>query len=128
MTEEFYMGQERRKHERITYHAPCRYEICSDEMPSQILESGTSYIKNISLGGLLIELVKSISVNTRLDLEVILPTTPRPIRAQAQVVWIKKKDEDENRYDVGMCFTEINPEDREKISTLKKRIREIEKL
>ncbi len=126
MSEEYFMGQERRKYERISYHAPCRYEISSDKEPSAILESGTSFIKNISLGGMLIELMKLISINSRLDLEVILPTAAQPIRAQARVVWSRKLEEDGNRYNVGMCFTEINTNDKDKIASLNKRIKDIE--
>ena len=120
------MGRERRKHERITYHAPCRYEIGSREKPSKILESGTSFVKNISLGGLLIEMLKLIDVNSLIDLEVVIPTANQPIRAQARVVWVNKVEEDGGRYNVGMCFTDISLEDRDKISSIKKRIESVE--
>ena len=128
MSAEFFMGQERRQHERISYRAPCRYEISANGNSSGGMESGTSFIKNISLGGLLIELMKSIAVDSRLDLEVVLPTTSRPIRAQARVVWANRLEDDGNRYNVGMCFTQISPEDKDKISSLKKRIETIENL
>ncbi len=126
--EEYYMGQERRKDERISYHAPCRYEISLDENSAIIMDTGTSFTKNISLGGLLIELRKLVPVDSHLDLEVILPTTPASIRAQARVVWISKLKEDRNRYNVGMCFTGISPDDKEKIASLKKKIEDIGEL
>ena len=123
MAEEYYMGQERRKEERISYHAPCRYEISSDEGHSTILGSGTSFIKNISSGGLLLELRKLIPANSHLDLEVVFPTTPGPIRTQARVVWINKLKEDGDRYNVGMCFIEISSEDKEKIASIKRKVK-----
>jgi len=121
---EYYMGQERRMDERISYHAPCRYEISSDEGRSTILGSGTSFIKNISLGGLLLELRKLISVNSHLDLEVVLPTAPGPVRTQARVVWVSKLKEDGNRYNVGMCFIDISSDDKEKIASIRRKIKD----
>lgn len=126
MNEKYFMGQERRKHERVSYHAPCRYEISSDENHSAIVESGTSFIKNISLGGMLIEMRRLVAVNSCLDLEVVLPTTAEPIRAEACVIWTRKLEEEGNRHDVGMSFVEINPENKEKIASLKRRIENIE--
>ena len=125
MSEKYFMGQERRKHERMSYHAPCRYEISADENHSAIVESGTSFIKNISLGGMLIEMRRLVAVNSCLDLEVVLPTAAEPIRAEACVVWTRKLEEG-NRHDVGMSFVEINPENKEKIASLKRRIENIE--
>jgi len=120
------MGQERRKHERITYHAPCRYEIASREKPGKILESGTSFVKNISLGGLLIEMIKMIDVDSHIDLEVVIPTTNHPIRAQARVVWTEKVEDNGGYFNVGMCFTDISLADKGKISSIKKRIESVE--
>ena len=128
MSEEYFMGQERRKHERISYHAPCCYEISSDENHSAILESGTSFIKNISLGGMLIEMMRLVAVNSHLDLEVVVPTAAESIRAEARVIWIRKLEEDGNRYDVGISFVAISSKNREKIAFLKRRIENIEEL
>ena len=126
MSEKYFMGQERREHERISYHAPCCYEISSDRNHSAIMESGTSFVKNISLGGMLIEMRRLVAVNSCLDLEVVLPTATEPIRAEACVVWTRKLEENGNRHDVGMTFVEINPKNKEKIVSLKKRIENIE--
>ena len=128
MSEKYFMGQERRKHERISYHAPCCYEISSDKNHSAILESGTSFIKNISLGGMRIELMRLVAVNSHLDLDVVVPTTVESIRAEARVVWTRKLEENGNRYDVGISFVEISSENREKIAFLKRKIENIEKL
>ena len=126
MSEKYFMGQERREHERISYHAPCCYEISSDRNHSAIMESGTSFVKNISLGGMLIEMMKLVAVNSHLDLEVVVPTAAESIRAEARVVWTRKLEEDGNRYDVGMSFVEISSKNREKIAFLKRKIENIE--
>ena len=120
------MGQERRRYERITYHAPCRYEVGSGKRISKLLESGTSFVKNISLGGLLIEMMKQIDIDSLIDLEVVIPTAKEPIRAQARVVWVNRVEENEDRYDVGMSFTSISLDDKDKISSIKKRIENVE--
>ena len=81
--------------------------------------------KNISGGGLMFETEKDISQDTTLDLEIYQPIDCRKstifsIPVLARVVWIREIEKNnfedgENKYRVGIEFSEIKEEDRQKI-------------
>lgn len=81
--------------------------------------------KNISCGGLMFEAEKKVPVGMEVDFEIYQPvncfkTVIFVIPASAKVVWRRKikygfLETGQNQYKVGVCFTKIKNEDRERI-------------
>lgn len=82
--------------------------------------------RNISAGGLMLETEKEIPIEKELKFEIYQPTKNSKdvifsLPVLAKVSWIKKIEKDkfeegENRYRVGIEFSEIKEEDRQKIT------------
>jgi c-di-GMP-binding flagellar brake protein YcgR len=82
--------------------------------------------QNISGSGLMFEGEKKISIGDILDIELYQPTdTPKTmifmISLNAKVIWIKRIkrslfEEGENKYRIGVCFTDISSNDRDRIN------------
>ena len=71
---------------------------------------------DISLGGMRVFTDDSISVGSRLDLE-ILPAAGEPIRCWAVVVWVTALDPGAPaKYDVGLRFSDMEPEDLQRLA------------
>lgn len=88
--------------------------------------------RDIGGGGLMFETERSILQGEILDFEIYQPIDPRKIIffsifAKAKVIWIRKIDKDnfekgENKYRVGVEFSEINGEDRKRVDTYVKKL------
>lgn len=87
---------------------------------------------DIGGGGLMFETERSIPQGGILDFEIYQPIDSRKIIffsifAKAKVIWIRKIDKDhfeegENKYRVGVEFSEINGEDRKRVDTYVKKL------
>lgn len=104
-------GAERRAHIRIDTILSIKYSINH--------EKKNSLSKNISCGGILIQLSEKLSESTPLRLDIHLPDTERPVFARGEVVWVKDLphiDEAGRRiFDTGVKFTWMHPKDRERL-------------
>lgn len=82
--------------------------------------------KNISAGGLMFEIEKEIPVESKLELEIYQPLDRDKrmifsIPVMAKIIWTRKIEKDnfeegENKYRIGIEFSEIREEDRQKIT------------
>ena len=86
-----------------------------------------AFTENISAGGLMFEIERNIPIQSELELEMYQPMVRDKrvifsIPTLARVKWLKKIEKDnfqqgENRYRVGIEFSEIKEEDRKIIAT-----------
>jgi len=76
-------------------------------------------IRNISRGGICLNMHKKLKIGDKLLLEIKLPTK-KIIKAKGKVVWIKDMGildlEREEEYEVGVEFSEMCNEDRQEIN------------
>ncbi len=110
----FMSYEERRKFPRANY--PCRIILFSGE-EREVLSLHT---ENISAGGIRIILDKKMDINSSVDIEMFLEV--KPIKCKGRVVWMTDirpvKGEKSFIFDVGIEFTEITEEDKDKIQQL----------
>lgn len=89
-------------------------------------EDFKAFTQDISAGGLMIETEKDISKESELELEIYQPRDRDKrvifsIPIWSKVIWIQKIEkekfeEGENRYRVGIEFSEIREEDRQRVA------------
>lgn len=112
---EYWNGPERRKSVRIDAALKTKYSV--DKNPNQSKNDTLS--KNISLGGMLLQLCEKLYPSTLLLLDIFLPDDKIPVIAKGEVVWVKElPDLDESgrrTFDAGIKFTSINPKDKERL-------------
>jgi c-di-GMP-binding flagellar brake protein YcgR len=73
-----------------------------------------SLTRNISEGGVCFKSDEFISLACRLIVEIMLPTSSKPIKAISKVAWIRKLPSSD-QYEMGNQFLEITKEDKERI-------------
>ncbi|MBL7069728.1 MAG: PilZ domain-containing protein [Candidatus Omnitrophica bacterium] len=112
---EYWDGPERRQSRRVRAILPAKYSI--DHKPRPKKESKS---KNISTGGILIQLNEKVLPATQLLLDIILPEDRKPVTARGEVVWINdlpETDETGRRlFDAGIKFTSMSPSDKERLN------------
>ncbi len=110
----YWDGAERRVNVRIAAILRIRYSIV--KRPGQ---NKDSFSKNISAGGILMQLNEKLSAPTLLFLEIFLPNKERPVMAEGEVVWVKEilqMDERGRRiFDTGVKFVSVDSKDKEKL-------------
>ncbi len=104
------METERRKFPRIECRTGVQYRHI--HQPSAVF--ATSLTKDVSAGGVLCLVDQFHPRESRLLMQITVPGVPAPIRTIAQVVWIRKQPYGD-RYDAGLQFVEMVPEDRAQI-------------
>ena len=109
---EYWDGTERRRAIRIKTILHTRYSI--DKKPEQ----KRSLSKNISSGGIQMQLNEKLSASTPLALNILLPNSNKPVSLKGKVVWvseINQQDESGRRvFNTGIEFVMLNPKDRER--------------
>jgi c-di-GMP-binding flagellar brake protein YcgR len=101
---------ERRRFQRVDSNVPVRYRnLRTATMPMGSLS------KDISEGGIRFRTTEFISLACRLVVEIVIPTTQKPIKAISKVAWIRKSGSGEG-YELGNQFLEISKEDRSLIT------------
>lgn len=96
-------GPERRKSIRIgTYHLLRYINYGTKGISHPIL----SVSRNISGGGLMFVTKERLSMGDKIELELNFPPFGEPIKAIAQVVYIKKK-EHSDKWQIGVRFIEL---------------------
>ena len=107
-------GSERRTSIRIEAKLKAKYAI--DNTPQEKRETMS---KNISLGGILMELYEKLYPSTLLLLDIFLPDHENPVMAKGEVVWVKElQDPDEagrRMFDAGIRFLSMAPHDKERL-------------
>jgi c-di-GMP-binding flagellar brake protein YcgR len=79
--------------------------------------TGDSNSKDISAGGVKVEVTESIKPNTVLWLEISLPNETDPLEAKGEVIWQEKISNSERiRYEMGVKFLEMNLNDRTRLN------------
>ena len=73
-----------------------------------------SILKNISAGGILFLVSKSIPTGTILEIELELLDKEEPIKCLVKVVRVKEIGKDKN-YEVGACFLDLSSSQRNRI-------------
>ena len=95
--------QERRAHRRHTFDGSVTYR--------QLGPDTTGRIRNLSEGGLMVELPERFVPGTALDL--VLTLGDHPIRAEVEVVWAQDPADNSNTSCVhGLKFTRLELQDR----------------
>jgi len=111
----FFTGEnmeERRKFVRLDAAVKIRYKVL---MPTENI--GNSNSRDLSAGGVKVEVTESIKPNTVLWMEIALPNEADPLQAKGEVVWQEKISTTENiRYEMGIKFLEMDLNDRNRLS------------
>ena len=111
----YWNGIERRASVRINTAFKTKYTV-EETKPGQKREATS---KNISLGGILLQLCEKLYPPTLLILDIFLPNEEVPIAAKGEVVWIKELsglDELGRRaFDAGIKFVSMDPRDKERL-------------
>lgn len=116
---------ERRDFVRVSADIVVRYRFrhLARKDPDATDKVLTGATTNLSGGGLLLRgPIPEISIVTQLitgkamlDVELTLPGDPTPILAKARCAWVETVEEETLRCHLGLRFTEITPEDKERI-------------
>jgi len=110
MKNPFAKKEERRRYKRVAVALTVRYR---DLQTNTNFTTG-SLSKNISEGGACFSSHEFIPKRHHMIVEIILPTTPEPIKAISKVAWIGTPP-DGDGYQIGNQFCEISKEDRDRI-------------
>ncbi len=91
-----------------------RFKLRSPE--NVVLDYPRNYkVKNISLGGMLVEVPESFEINRVFPMELIIPEGPI-IQLKGRVASCNHNEKNKDMYDVGIEFIEISEEDRKKFA------------
>lgn len=106
---------EKRKFVRLDVNVRVAWEKIVGETPQPPEKENVS--RNISEGGICIILYEKFDVGDRLKLDIELPTQKK-IAATGRIAWINEfavATPQEKRYDAGVEFLDISPQDRDEI-------------
>lgn len=110
----YWNGAERRADVRVKRSLKAAYAVEKNS-----LRKNDTLSKNISLGGILMQLYEKLYPSTLLLLDIFLPDNKEPIIAKGEIMWIKELstlDEIGRRtFDAGIKFVSMNPRDKEKL-------------
>jgi c-di-GMP-binding flagellar brake protein YcgR len=110
----YWDGVERRASVRIKSVLKAKY--CVHKKTDQ---KKATISKNISLGGILMQLSEKLFPATLLLIDIFLPSENSPITAKGEVVWIRELshlDESGRRvFDAGIKFISMNQRDKERL-------------
>ena len=115
-----FLSNDQRKTERLLLTINIYYSI-----PPQGKWIGPLALNDIGGKGLGFKIPQRIKKNTPLHLKIELPTETKPIEAQGRVAWCKRitppkrkaKDTQSRLYNVGIQFTVMSEDDRQKFTT-----------
>jgi c-di-GMP-binding flagellar brake protein YcgR len=110
----YWNGAERRADVRVATTLKATYIV--DKKTQQKKDTIS---KNISLGGILMQLYEKLYPSTLLLLDIFLLDGQSPVAAKGEVVWVKelsKLDEGGRRtFDAGIKFVSMNTKDKERL-------------
>ena len=116
---------EKRQFIRLPMAVPVRYKYLSREMRGQEMETvheGLS--QNVGAGGLLLRgkipeanwLSKLLTRKMFVGINVMLPSSDRPVKALCRVIWCSAIEDDKNVVVMGLEFQEVTNKDRDLIT------------
>lgn len=109
-------GINQRRFPRVNYK--CRIRL-SRESGNSVLDTQT---ENIGAGGICVVLEKDLQLFEPVSLEVFLDEKNSPISCGGTVVWVVKRHPMTQtgafKYDTGIEFADITPEDKKRVSDL----------
>lgn len=105
------LSSERRKFARAETSIPIQYKNLKN---SEIGVIGT-LSQSISEGGTRFFANEFLPLATRLIIEIMLPSLPRPVKALSKVAWVRKIST-QDKYEVGNQFLDITKEDKKHIA------------
>ncbi|MFC1698686.1 flagellar brake protein [Candidatus Omnitrophota bacterium] len=114
MTEEFNNQQERRNFPRLATTVDVEYTVLKNSSLG-----AESITKNISAGGICLIVYEKIEPGTFLSLRLYLADINLTVAAEGHVIWssyFTMDADSRDRYDLGIEFTQIKEEDRQKLS------------
>lgn len=116
-----YTGLERRKHPRLELASRRLIFIVYYSFIEEGFGKQLSIVRNISAGGICIIVNETIKEATLLDLTINFLDYKFPIQIKGRVVWWRNRTVEswcpkDMQYEMGIEFTEIKDEDRQKIS------------
>lgn len=109
--------EEKRKFSRLSILADVAYNK-KDATEKEKL----SFTKNVGKGGICLIAYEELKVSDVLDLKILLPEEEKPLSVFGKVIWVKKFSigigniSQNERFDVGIEFLNINESDQEKIN------------
>lgn len=107
---------ERRKFPRLHYNVTVTWKKV--ERPAAESAQGTNATKNISGGGICLEVDSVVRIGDVLELDIALPTK-KTIHSKGVVRWTEDfgiiGEKSNSRYEAGIEFIEINDSDREEV-------------
>lgn len=112
------MESERRRYRRVACDAYASYSVISQEQKG-VSEKSTTM--NVSPSGVMFPVSHHIAPHTLLDIELFLPpgsffyTSAVTVKAIGEVKWSRRENGTE-RYNLGVQFTQIKDEYRERIA------------
>lgn len=76
---------------------------------------GESIAKDISLGGIQLQVKEKIEPGSRIALRIRLPRRQRPTTATGELVWLRENRPSGKGFNVGIRFTQADPFDLEEL-------------
>jgi len=104
--------EEKRKHLRLNAYVDVVWEKIAN--PIQQAPFKDDKTRNISEGGICLNINERVQVGELLDLVIILPNQ-KTIRSKSRVQWIRESEVVTKRFDVGLEFLNISTQDREEL-------------
>ncbi|MBN1897286.1 MAG: PilZ domain-containing protein [Spirochaetes bacterium] len=105
---------EKRKYIRLPGDFPVWYQTIQEDD----ISFGKPPSKNISAGGICLQMEEGEPVGTRIHLKFNIPGYEKKIEAKGKVVWMKRVET--GKFELGIEFYEINQEDMDAINQLAK--------
>lgn len=108
-----YSGPEKRIYPRANLGIGIGYKPYVVKGCIQVFREGKAI--DISEGGLLLETSEKLAVNDKLEFKLKLPISSHFMLLRGSIVWMKEVEKD-RRYNYGISFSDIDPNDRKQIA------------
>jgi hypothetical protein len=105
---------EKRTDKRADFEDTARFKVLSDEQSSLNMEYAEAITKNISRGGVCMEIPHKIPEGNVIRIEIPIKKGDKPIKAFCEVQWCKAVND--NKYEIGLSFIALKEEDAESLN------------
>jgi hypothetical protein len=100
---------EKRIDKRAEIEERARFKLLGEDQSSMNMEYAEAVTKNISRGGVCMEIPNKIAEGNVIRVEIPVEKSDRPIKAFCEVQWCRPIDE--GKYEVGLSFIALKEED-----------------
>ncbi|MBN1689081.1 MAG: PilZ domain-containing protein [Candidatus Omnitrophica bacterium] len=104
------MEKERRKFKRFDTYMSVKYHV-----PGSEVIKGVSLSKDLCREGIKINSGADLRLGTMLDMEITIPDDPKPVQTSGKVMWSKPAEGNQQGYDQGVHFYDMDPVDKFRI-------------